>query len=842
MVEFNWLHLTDLHWGMSGFKDRWWNVEQDFFEDLENLIKNAELGSLDLVLFTGDLVYSGLSEEFEDVNQQLIQPLWAKFGQMDFEPKLLAVPGNHDLRRPQYDLALLSLLKLWHDPKVHDPFWKEPEFEPRRIVESAFANYTDWWQETPLKPEIHSGILPGDFSATIEKERYKLGIVGLNSSFLQLMEGNQKGNLALHNRQFNGACDGGKGARWVKEHDLCLLLTHHPQNWLTEQCQSELDAEIYRPGRFALHLFGHMHDPELRSVAVGGGEDRRRLQGCSLFALDGYGEDNNKERTHGYSLGQLKIEDDKAHMRIWPRKARKMDGVWVIGADNGHFMLPDDRGTARQTVKEAIAPRSKPSPGNGSSLTNRGVPLPEVEPHTIDLRLAAALGVPQQEVEELDLSSRLDALKASLKRVKEQSFSWQSELHLRVQLEPHPLEECAEKDLWGLDSTIEAQLGHLKIIRKSLERAEKEENDAIAGQFIKEAWRGYARVCDKSQRIFREWLDLTGGLTLRAYELDKSLFNMADQLIRDCAVASGVSPYLSIPAAHDDLTRTTGRVIRLRFPEWTLWDLPFAAYEYGQVVVDKVEVLRALIEDTTANWADQDREWQPIAGNTEEQNKKRYNHELRTFLADAFATHTIGPAYACTAILLRFDPLLAYDERAAYDKRARVVLAMLERMDEEADGSPYKEMIERLENHWSTTLARANPLGGVEAIDEERLNNLVGEIWQKITDEYKDEMLYPPAGETGWQVAKTWAVNWMQQLEASKDLSIWAVPSNSKLRDVLNAMWLCRISYPKNTDEIAGAAYGQCEAIITLTPQDTSRLRVGLQTPAQTSPKSPLPK
>jgi len=129
-----------------------------------------------------------------------------------------------------------------------------------------------------------------------------------------------------------------------------------------------------------------MHETNLTGLAVGGDDPRRRLQGSSLFALDGWGEENNKERTYGYSLGQLKIEDDKAHMRIWPRRAQKIDVDWVIGADNRHFVLPDDRGTARITVKEAIAPRSTLPTDNGSSLANKGVPLPEAELKTVPSR------------------------------------------------------------------------------------------------------------------------------------------------------------------------------------------------------------------------------------------------------------------------------------------------------------------------------------------------------------------------------------------------------------------------------------------------------------------------
>ena len=176
------------------------------------------------------------------------------------------------------------------------------------------------------KSEVYTeGMLPGDFSATIEKDGARVGIVGLNTAFLQLMDDNFEGRLALHVRQFHKAT-GGHGPDWVRAHDTCLLLTHHPPDWLTEEARrTHLEGEIHSPPRrFVLHLFGHMHEPELRTVALGGADARRRLQGCSLFAVEGWGEQKSGERIHGYSIGQLDVAT--ARMRIWPRRAYERQG------------------------------------------------------------------------------------------------------------------------------------------------------------------------------------------------------------------------------------------------------------------------------------------------------------------------------------------------------------------------------------------------------------------------------------------------------------------------------------------------------------------------------------
>ncbi|OLT59769.1 hypothetical protein BJP37_12755 [Moorena bouillonii PNG] len=338
---------------MKGLGDLWPNIEEIFFEDLEYLCETV--GPLDLVMFTGDITQRGSKSEFQQVDK-LLTNFWNKFRQIGFEPKFLAVPGNHDLVRPknQKDPILKCLKNLWNDDHdIQGEFWNDDHSLYRQLVKKAFENYVEWWENTTVpKPDIYSkGILPGDFSATIEKDGFKLGILGLNSAFLQLMGGDRKGKLALDMRQFNRACNP-NGPSWAKEHHACLLLTHHPQDWLTDQAQEQLKSEIHSPPeRFALHLFGHMHEANLGSLAEGGANPRRTLQGCSLFGMEGWGE-KNQERVHGYSLCELKIEGKTASLSIYPRKAEKKQGGGLeIGCDTS-FRLPKDKnGTEPVTVK-----------------------------------------------------------------------------------------------------------------------------------------------------------------------------------------------------------------------------------------------------------------------------------------------------------------------------------------------------------------------------------------------------------------------------------------------------------------------------------------------------------
>ena len=245
------------------------------------------------------------------------------------------------------------------------------------MISTAFQNFAQWWEHTPIpKPAtVNNGLLPGDCSASFEVVDFKLGIVGLNSAYLQLANGNFENKLHLDVRQFHAACNG-NGPDWAKQHDLCLLFTHHPVTWLSQAMQKHFSDEIhYPPERFALHLFGHMHEGSLTAMAHGGGSERRRLQGRSLFALEGWGSENT-QREHGYSLCELKLEEGEFRLRIWPRRAsEKQGGGRKLGRDESFDLDERDGGTRPVVVKQL---GRNPVVVSGPAVTQ--APPPEVAP------------------------------------------------------------------------------------------------------------------------------------------------------------------------------------------------------------------------------------------------------------------------------------------------------------------------------------------------------------------------------------------------------------------------------------------------------------------------------
>jgi hypothetical protein len=360
MPRLNWLHLTDLHCGMSGQEHRWPNVREAFFEDLKK--QHEKSGPWQVVFFTGDLVQRGTPDEFRKLND-LLATIWEHLGELGSHPILLPIPGNHDLVRPSAKSPVVRLLAKWADnEEIHEEFWEDTESDYRKVVEGAFANYVEWRDRCPFLGglKIQRGLLPGDFSATLENDGLRLGVVGLNTTFLQLTGGPYEGRLALNSRQLHAAC-GGDGVKWVGQHNVSLLMTHQPPSWLDTHSRREEYAEVAPAGRFTLHLFGHMHEHLIHGESSGGGPERHLWQGCSLFGLEKFGEgDGEVSRSHGYAAGSIEVVKGSGFVRTWPRVARRDDvNGWRIVADHEHFILEEDGGTRRRQVEVNTRKASK---------------------------------------------------------------------------------------------------------------------------------------------------------------------------------------------------------------------------------------------------------------------------------------------------------------------------------------------------------------------------------------------------------------------------------------------------------------------------------------------------
>lgn len=353
---FSWLHLTDFHYGLKGQDCLWPTLREPFLESLGRL--HERCGPWDVVFFTGDLVQSGSAEQFAEMQAQVLEPLWQRLTELGSgDAVLLAVPGNHDLVRPGADgddPALDNLLDESGFSRIEDKFWGQPTGGYRKVVDRAFEHYSAWWSKVPRRAgSVKDGILPGDFSATIACGGRRIGVIGLNTAFLQLAGGDYTGRLCWSPHQIKAVC-GEKGVDdWSRQHDVSLLLSHHGPDWLTEQAREDGAREIAPAKRFAVHLFGHQHESHIEYIQYGGSSHAvRRCQSNSLFGMEKVGDPPKMQRAHGYMAGRIEFTDDQAALRLWPCIAIQGKDGWRYAPDHQGASLVEsgDDGTQPQAV------------------------------------------------------------------------------------------------------------------------------------------------------------------------------------------------------------------------------------------------------------------------------------------------------------------------------------------------------------------------------------------------------------------------------------------------------------------------------------------------------------
>jgi hypothetical protein len=385
--------------------------------------------------------------------------------------------------------------------------------------------------------------------------------------------------------------------------------------------------------------------------------------------------------------------------------------------------------------------------------------------------------------DDLILQRRLDALEERLNLER----SWEK-LQGALELKKLAIDDKTWEQIWSPflnDMRVQSarQVGRINALREQLGTLADLAGDE-ATQREGELWKEYAAIIEASQDIFRTSVEFIGGVAFREKLVDENVCTVADQLVSDSSAAMGLSGILTVPAQREARTRTLGRIIRVRFPEWSVWTLPFAAHEFGHVLLQQNESLKQIRDELLGGQRDPEDAAYGAAAN---------EMHLEEFLADSFATYALGPSYAFAGIMLRFDPSRSDREDQPSDaKRAFVSLAMLRLMNKGARmGDPsFDGVLSYVETGWTAGVEQARRLGALSDADEQPLQALVAEIERR----FAIELIGVRYGLADWAIADHWKSQWLLNLDAGAPLDAPEGPYvRASLANVLNAAWLCRM-------------------------------------------------
>jgi Calcineurin-like phosphoesterase len=312
------LHISDFHFSAKKRREQEMIVEA-LVRDLQTLCIGHRRP--DLVIFTGDLVQAAGVDQHNEAYDLLLDRVLKASG--CGEERTYLVPGNHDL----------SWTGLMHYPDEHrswrdalgrsdemarlNAFYDQRSFEApvkRKFAElSELERYLDG-NERERTSRLKSAFVTVDHIASLN-----LDLVIFNTAVLStgghVDFAKDERNLAVPEYAVVEA------VRALTPGSFCVFATHHPFGMLSEQNARYLEGEFAKHAN--LHIFGHMHDPQPRSV-VG-------LKGCVLSDQAGALFTARREYYNGYSL--ITLDRATPHCEVLIRSYYKDRDEFDEGVD-----------------------------------------------------------------------------------------------------------------------------------------------------------------------------------------------------------------------------------------------------------------------------------------------------------------------------------------------------------------------------------------------------------------------------------------------------------------------------------------------------------------------------
>ena len=344
-------------------------------------------------------------------------------------------------------------------------------------------------------------------------------------------------------------------------------------------------------------------------------------------------------------------------------------------------------------------------------------------------------------------------------------------------------------DSW-LRKRVEARFDILLNRRRTrLQKLRESVSSDSRGQPLQPFWQEFSECERECRELFEECLAFVQGALVRAAGIDNGVCLMADHLLDDLALWADVGWDRFTLLDTGEFYRETAEIVRVRFPDSSLWSLPLAAHEFGHFLGPELKESQAggsnypfqkMLKDADAN---RPSGW--ILPHSE------HWHYLHEHFADVFATYTLGPAFASSFILSRLNPGEAYVEsptHPSHAKRVHTILWVLTKMDQEAVGlvRPYGALIDLLRNFWRQSLQAAGRPESLPAPEAALLEQRLDELYTLLKRTTSPKLGYR---SDNWRRAEDLA----GILLPDRPWPPSAKYNEATRRDVLNAAWLSRL-------------------------------------------------
>lgn len=309
---------------------------------------SSDLSKIDFIVFSGDVTYHAVPEEYQVAVTEFFEPLLIAAGVR--KDRLFIVPGNHDLEMDALEMQPDNLLqKLSSSEKVNE--WLTDK-RKRQTLLAPMANYSKFVTEYIGKdagPEPAYG-----YTCRFETGGKNIAIIGLNSAWLSARnrdaEGklNDRGYLILGEPQVYASLAGTEDA------DIRIAVVHHPFEWLTEFDQHRVQERVGRQCHFVLR--GHQHLPQVIVMCGTAGD-------CVIIpAGASYNREPSAEFRYANAYNFVSLDYEDARGVVYLRRWSERQACWQADTDSwdmGQFTFNLPKRPFKGKSKESV-----PGPAN----------------------------------------------------------------------------------------------------------------------------------------------------------------------------------------------------------------------------------------------------------------------------------------------------------------------------------------------------------------------------------------------------------------------------------------------------------------------------------------------
>ena len=267
--DIRWIHISDLHIGNNGNKWLDDTLQKDFIYYLEN-----DVGRIDFILITGDIIDQGKYNNIDLVNQT--KSFLNSLINIVHNHIVFAI-GNHDYQRNE---ARFATLKNWSISKnKDDDSWKN-------ILKTNFQEYVMFVKS------IMGEKYPITEDTYIYNENNDISVIVLNTSIFAgqpILKENGEYKITKN----GDVCVYDNGKLWINDSSLpkineidldkpTIVIGHHPIDYFQENAQHKLQTFLSKTN--GKYLCGHTHKSEYvdeKNISSGLFKDNYNMPGFS---------------------------------------------------------------------------------------------------------------------------------------------------------------------------------------------------------------------------------------------------------------------------------------------------------------------------------------------------------------------------------------------------------------------------------------------------------------------------------------------------------------------------------------------------------------------------------